>query len=145
MTTCGGCPAVATGTAASLFAPGETLPRYLDRVNEEFVRVSRRLSPRVLIELLEHLGPQLNIPWAVRDLAAPADLSVSWAATDLASPAWLDIGREYTEFWIHQQQIGRPADVLGTAGWLHRRPCRATVTARAVLILQLIEESGCSG
>ncbi|MFD8529560.1 hypothetical protein ACFV0L_19270 [Streptosporangium canum] len=30
---------------------------------------------------------------------------MSWAATDLASPAWLDIAREYTEFWVHQQQI----------------------------------------
>jgi uncharacterized protein (TIGR03083 family) len=93
------------GHGGAAFADGETLPAYLARVNEEFVRATRQLSPRLLIELLEHLGPRLDELWAAHDLEAPAGLDVSWAATDVASPAWLDVGREYTEFWVHQQQV----------------------------------------
>jgi uncharacterized protein (TIGR03083 family) len=93
------------GYGGAVFANDETLPAYLTRTNDEFVRASRQLSPRLLIELLEHLGPRLDAVWAARDLEAPADLNVSWAAMDLDSPTWLDIGREYTEFWVHQQQV----------------------------------------
>ncbi|MEU3167924.1 maleylpyruvate isomerase family mycothiol-dependent enzyme [Streptosporangium sp. NPDC006930] len=93
------------GYHGAVFADDETLPAYLARVNEEFVRAFRQCSPQVMIELLAHLGPELDALWSVRDLDAPADLDVSWAATDLTSPAWLDIAREYTEFWVHQQQI----------------------------------------
>ncbi|MET9239855.1 maleylpyruvate isomerase family mycothiol-dependent enzyme [Nonomuraea sp. NPDC003709] len=93
------------GHGGAVFADDETLPAYLARTNDEFVRAARQLSPQLLIDLLEHLGPQLDALWAARDLQAPADLNVSWAATDLDSPAWLDIGREYTEFWVHQQQV----------------------------------------
>ena len=39
-------------------------------------------------------------------------MSVSWAAPDVQAPAWLDVAREYTEGWVHQQQVrdavGRP-------------------------------------
>ncbi|MET7338210.1 maleylpyruvate isomerase family mycothiol-dependent enzyme [Nonomuraea sp. NPDC005650] len=93
------------GYGGAVFADDETLPAYLARTNDEFVRAGRQLSPQVLIDLLEHLGPQLDALWAARDLRTPADLNVSWAATDRDSPAWLDIAREYTEFWVHQQQI----------------------------------------
>jgi uncharacterized protein (TIGR03083 family) len=93
------------GYGGAVFAADETLPGFLARTNEEFVRASRQCSPQVMIDLLAHLGPQLDDLWSRRDLDSPADLDVSWAATDLASPAWLDIAREYTEFWVHQQQI----------------------------------------
>ncbi|WP_436790207.1 maleylpyruvate isomerase family mycothiol-dependent enzyme [Yinghuangia sp. YIM S10712] len=93
------------GHPGAVFAGDDTLPTYLARTNDEFVRASRQLSPQLLMDLLEHLGPQLDAVWSTRDLYAPADLDVSWAASDLPSPAWLDIGREYTEFWVHQQQI----------------------------------------
>ncbi|MEV4086442.1 maleylpyruvate isomerase N-terminal domain-containing protein [Nonomuraea fuscirosea] len=93
------------GYPGAVFADDETLPAYLARTNGEFVAATRQLSPRVLIELLEHLGPRLDAVWAAHDLEAPAGLNVSWAATDVDSPTWLDIGREYTEFWVHQQQI----------------------------------------
>ncbi|MBF8189460.1 maleylpyruvate isomerase family mycothiol-dependent enzyme [Nonomuraea sp. K274] len=93
------------GYGGAIFADDETLPAYLTRTNEEFVRATRQLSPRLLIELLDDLGVRLDAVWGARDLAAPADLNVSWAATDVDSPAWLDLGREYTEFWVHQQQV----------------------------------------
>ncbi len=93
------------GYAGAVFASDDTLPTYLARTNDEFVRASRQLSPRLLTDLLRHLGTELDAVWSTRDLHALADLDVSWAASDVPSPAWLDIGREYTEFWVHQQQI----------------------------------------
>ncbi|MGW3350054.1 maleylpyruvate isomerase family mycothiol-dependent enzyme [Nonomuraea rubra] len=93
------------GYSGAVFADDETLPAFLARTNEEFVRAARQLSPRLMIELLEQLGPQLDAVWAAQDLEAPAGLNVSWAATDVDSPCWLDVGREYTEFWVHQQQV----------------------------------------
>ncbi|MBB6398846.1 uncharacterized protein (TIGR03083 family) [Actinomadura coerulea] len=93
------------GYGGAIFAEDETLPAYLARTNEEFVRAARRLSPQLMIELMDHLGPRLDAVWAARDLQDAADLNVFWAATDVDSPAWLDIGREYTEFWVHQQQV----------------------------------------
>ncbi|WP_158888435.1 maleylpyruvate isomerase family mycothiol-dependent enzyme [Amycolatopsis anabasis] len=93
------------GHPGAVFANDETLPAYLARTNDEFVRATRQCSPRVLIDLLTQLGPQLDAFWSNRGLDEPADLDVSWAAPDLPSPAWLDLAREYTEFWVHQQQI----------------------------------------
>jgi uncharacterized protein (TIGR03083 family) len=93
------------GYSGAVFADDETLPAYLTRTNEEFVRASRQLSPQLMIELLEQMGPRLDALWAERDLQSTADLNVSWAGTGIDSPAWLDIGREYTEFWVHQQQV----------------------------------------
>ncbi|WP_049576442.1 maleylpyruvate isomerase family mycothiol-dependent enzyme [Streptomyces sp. SBT349] len=94
------------------FAPGESLPDFLTRANGSFVRTVRQLSPRLKTDLLDHLGGQLDEFWAAVDMSAPAALDVSWAAPGEASPAWLDVAREYTEFWVHQQQIrdaaGRP-------------------------------------
>lgn len=83
---------------------GETLSTHLARTNGEFVRAMRHCSPAVLIDLLGHLGPQMDVLWAGMDLHGPADLDVSWAGSG-TSPAWLDIAREYTEHWVHQQQI----------------------------------------
>lgn len=89
----------------AVFADDETLPVYLARVNEEFVRAMRQCSPRMLTDLLAHLGPELERMWeATTDLAGPARLNVSWAGSG-TSPVWLDIAREYTEFWVHRQQI----------------------------------------
>ncbi|MEU4841207.1 maleylpyruvate isomerase family mycothiol-dependent enzyme [Nocardia testacea] len=91
--------------SGAVFADDETLPTYLERVNGEFVRAMRQCSPRMLIDLLAHLGPELDRIWAATaDLAEPAQLNVSWVGPG-GSPAWLDIAREYTEFWVHQQQI----------------------------------------
>ena len=96
-------------------APGpgaaEDLPRFLHRVNQEFVEVASRWSPRVLIDLLGHLGPQLDRFWASLDMHRLGE-AVSWAAPAVPAPAWLDVAREYTEYWVHQQQVrdavGRP-------------------------------------
>jgi uncharacterized protein (TIGR03083 family) len=91
--------------------PEESLADFLNRANQEFVDVARNWSPRVLIDLLGHLGPELDRFWATLDLDELGE-PVSWAAPDEPAPHWLDIAREYTEYWVHQQQVrdavGRP-------------------------------------
>ena len=84
--------------------PGEDLAAWLHRVNQEFVDVAARWSPRVLIDLLAHLGPQLDDLWAALDLTTLGE-AVSWAAPGVPAPVWLDVAREYSEYWVHQQQI----------------------------------------
>lgn len=100
------------GFPGAAFTNDETLPRFLNRMNDEFVRATRQCSPQVMMDLLTYFGPQLDQVWAVADLTAAADLEVSWAGPN-ASPAWLDIAREYTEFWVHQQQV---RDAVGQPG-----------------------------
>lgn len=94
-------------------APGEPLAAFLTRSNGDFVAVARQISPRVKTGLLRHLGPQLDALWAGRDLSAPAGVDVAWAAPGAEAPTWLDIAREYTELWVHQQQIRDAVDVPG--------------------------------
>ena len=92
-------------------APGESLPGFLHRVNQEFVDVAGRWSPRVLADLVAHLGPQMDELWASLNLDQIGE-AVSWAAPGVPAPVWLDVAREYTEYWVHQQQVrdavGRP-------------------------------------
>ncbi|WP_280402202.1 maleylpyruvate isomerase family mycothiol-dependent enzyme [Nocardia carnea] len=88
----------------AVFGDDENLPVYLARTNGEFVQAMRQCSPRLLTELIAHLGPELDRVWAATDPAGPAHLPVSWAGLR-DTPAWLDIARDYTEFWVHQQQI----------------------------------------
>ena len=91
--------------------PGETLPGFLHRSNQEFVDAAAGWSPRLLTGLLSDLGPQLDRWWAAADLGQHGE-AVSWAAPGVPAPAWLDIAREYSEYWVHQQQVrdatGRP-------------------------------------
>ncbi|MFC4080294.1 maleylpyruvate isomerase family mycothiol-dependent enzyme [Amycolatopsis samaneae] len=109
----------------AVFAADETLPAYLARTNDEFVRAARQCSPRIMIDLLTHLGPQLDALWADADLTGPAPLGVSWAGPGPA-PAWLDIARDYTEFWTHQQQIRDAVSRPGAAEPALLHPVLAT-------------------
>jgi uncharacterized protein (TIGR03083 family) len=72
------------GFGGAVFTDDETLPSYLARTNEEFVRATRQCSPEVMIEMLAYLGPQLDQMWAETDLTGPADLNVSWAGPRLS-------------------------------------------------------------
>ena len=80
------------------------LVHYLDGLNAEWVRASERLSPRLIVELLEVTGPEVARLVESLDPLAPAPFAVDWAGQD-ASPNWMDVGRDYTERWHHQQQI----------------------------------------
>jgi uncharacterized protein (TIGR03083 family) len=93
---------------------------YLNRLNAEWTAAARRLSPRVLIELLDFTSGQVHAFFRLLDPHAPALFPVAWAGEE-ASENWFDIGREYTERWLHQQQI---REALGAEGltarrWLH--------------------------
>jgi uncharacterized protein (TIGR03083 family) len=84
--------------------PDRELAPLLHRANDAFVDSARGLSPRVLSGLIATLGPELDAYWTGCDLNAEG-VSVSWAVPDQPAPVWLDIAREYTELWVHQQQI----------------------------------------
>lgn len=95
------------------------LTRYLNRLNDEWIRAAARISPRLLVDFLAITGPQVTAYLVSRDPAAPAQHAVAWAGEEV-SPNWFDAGREYTERWHHQQQIreavGRP--LLVSPEWL---------------------------
>jgi uncharacterized protein (TIGR03083 family) len=86
---------------------------WLDDRQAEWVRAARRLSPRVVISLLDWAGPQIVETMRGEDPRA-VTASVSWAGTGPV-PAWLDQVRELSEYWIHRQQLlqalGRPSDL----------------------------------
>lgn len=92
--------------------------------NQRWVDAGRRVSPRLLCELIAFSGAALDEYFRGLDLSALGQ-PVSWAGPQPA-PVWLDVAREYTEHWVHQQQIrdavGRPA----LAGARYLAPVLAT-------------------
>jgi uncharacterized protein (TIGR03083 family) len=72
--------------------------------NERWVQAAQRISPEMLIELLEFTDDQLFKHLRRLDPYALAHITVAWASDGLP-PNWLDIAREYTEKWLHQQHI----------------------------------------
>jgi uncharacterized protein (TIGR03083 family) len=91
---------------------GEGLPGFLHRINDEWVRAAARMSPLVLRDLLAASTPAVLALWRDADLDALGE-PVSWTSPEPA-PVWLDCARDFTEYWVHQQQIrlatDRPAD-----------------------------------
>jgi uncharacterized protein (TIGR03083 family) len=81
----------------------EPFPAFLHRINDEWVRAAARLSPRLLVDLLHVTSAQVLDHWNGADLDAVGG-QVTWAGPDPA-PVWLDCARDFTEYWVHQQQI----------------------------------------
>jgi uncharacterized protein (TIGR03083 family) len=96
------------------------LVAYLNHLNAEWVAAMRRVSPRLLLDLLDLAEPELHAYMGSLDPDAPARFSVAWAGEE-TSTNWFDIAREYTERWIHQQQIREAVGAAGLTGrtWLH--------------------------
>lgn len=82
----------------------EAFVAFINRNNAEWVQAARRLSPMVLIDLMEITSKQVHELFLGLDPLAPALWGVSWAGEE-TSANWFDIAREYTERWHHQQQI----------------------------------------
>jgi hypothetical protein len=80
------------------------LAAFINRLNQEGVSVYRRLSPAVLIALMEVATKFLAEYHTSRDPYAMAPYGVSWAGEE-KSANWFDTAREFTERWHHQQQI----------------------------------------
>ena len=95
---------------------GEDLDGWLNRFNQQWVDAAQRISPALLIELIDLAGRRFEEHLATLDLDATGG-PVPWATGSDPAPVWLDVAREYMERYVHQQQIrdatGRPA--LGAA------------------------------
>jgi hypothetical protein len=94
---------------------GQTEQQFIDWLDElqlEWVRAARRLSPRLVCELLAWAGPRL-VDELRREDPQARTARVSWAGPHPV-PVWLDEVRELSEYWIHRQQllqaIGAPTD-----------------------------------
>ena len=101
------CPPEPAGTSAA----GD-LGALINRLNEEGVRVYRRLSPDVLISLVAHISRQLSEYHESLDPWGTALFGVSWAGEG-RSLNWFNTAREFTERWHHQQQIRLAVDKPG--------------------------------
>ena len=77
---------------------------FINDLNQQWVGVARRLSPRVMTDLYARASEDLAAFVESLPLDAPALFPVSWAGED-ASAGWFDIGREFTEQFHHQMQI----------------------------------------
>lgn len=91
------------------------LVAFLNDLNHVWVKAMKRMSPRLLTDLLESTGRQLSEHLATLDPSAPALFSVAWAGEE-TSESWFDVAREYTERWHHQQQIREAVGAPGLTG-----------------------------
>lgn len=90
----------------------DELVTFINQNNERWVEATRRISPQIACTLLRLTGIELYQYLSSLDPLVLGD-PVSWAGPD-AAPVWLDIAREYTERWLHQQQI---RDAVGKPGF----------------------------
>ncbi|PKV50912.1 mycothiol maleylpyruvate isomerase-like protein [Aquimarina sp. MAR_2010_214] len=90
---------------------------FLNAMNAEWVTSMKRVSPKMLIDLLEHTGPKFCKYYGSLDLLEKAEYSVAWAGEN-ESKNWMHIAREYTEKFLHQQQI---RDAVGKQGLMTKR------------------------
>lgn len=92
---------------------GEVMPRldgfagtvsWLNGLNADWVKAMKRVSPDLLIGLMKFSGPQIITLFENLEPDSEALFPVAWAGEE-ASKMRFDIAREYTERWLHQQQI----------------------------------------
>ena len=90
----------------------EAFIAFINRNNLDWVQAARRLSPRVVIDMMEITSKEVYDLFRGLDPNAPALWGVTWAGEE-TSANWFDIAREYTERWHHQQQIRIAVERLG--------------------------------
>jgi len=100
------------------------LVAFVAQLNETWVGAACRLSPRLLCELLAVTGEMIAAYFKSLDLLATGQ-PVSWAGPDPA-PVWLHVAREYTERWVHQQQI---RDALALPGFMEEEQVAPVLAA----------------
>lgn len=85
---------------------------FLNQLNMTWTNATKRLSPNVIISLLETTGKEYYEHLQTLNPFENAIFSVAWAGEE-TSLNWFHIAREYTEKFLHQQQIrdavGKPA------------------------------------
>ncbi len=77
---------------------------YLNTLNAVWVDACSRLSPQVLVELLDITGKQFAEIMSGLPEGETAVFGVAWAGQE-HSPNWFHMAREFSEKWHHQQQI----------------------------------------
>jgi len=82
----------------------EDLLSFLNRINNEWVVAMKRISPQVLCWLLQITGKPVSEYYQSLVLYSKALFPVAWAG-EKESFNWMHIAREYSEKFIHQQQI----------------------------------------
>jgi uncharacterized protein (TIGR03083 family) len=82
----------------------DDLVAYVNQLNQDGVAIYSRLSPSVLIPLMELASRESAAFHQSLDPFSPAKFEVSWAG-EQESLNWFDTAREFTERWHHQQQI----------------------------------------
>lgn len=100
------------GESAENINSYQDLVNFLNGLNQSWTSAAKRMSPKVLINLLEITGKQYSEHLATLDPFSEAIFSVAWAGQDI-SPNWFHIAREYTEKFLHQQQIRDAVDKPG--------------------------------
>lgn len=113
--------------------------------NQRWVDGARPLSRRLVSDLLAYTGRQVDEHLATSDLRGQGH--VSWAA-DGPVPFWFQVAQEFTERWVHQQQIrgaldqvadheAELPDVLRTFVWAFPHQYRAQAPAGTRVGLEL--------
>lgn len=82
----------------------QDLVDFLNQLNMSWTNATKRLSPNVLIDLLETTGKEYSEHLQTLNPEENAIFSVAWAGEE-TSLNWFHIAREYTEKFLHQQQI----------------------------------------
>ncbi len=93
--------------------PGnEELLHFINRINAEWVTAMKRMSPQVLLWLLQLTGKPVCQHFSALDPYDKAIFPVAWAG-ETESKNWMHVAREYTERFIHQQQIREAVNKQG--------------------------------
>ena len=90
----------------------QDLVDYLNTLNADWVKAMKRVSPDMMILLHQTTGKLFCDYYASLNPFDTAKFSVAWAG-ESESKNWMHIAREYTEKFLHQQQI---RDAVGKPG-----------------------------
>lgn len=85
---------------------------FLNKLNGDWVTATKRLSPRVITDLLEETGNEYYECLENLKPFEKAMFSVAWAGEE-ESQNWFHIAREFTEKWHHQQQVREAVNKQG--------------------------------
>lgn len=133
-------------TSSYLHERGDALVTALAAKNQRWIDGAQGLSSRVLVDLLEWSGRQMDAYYSAIDLGGEGE--VTWADEGTV-PVWFDICQDLTERWVHQRQIresiGRVEDyaerylplVLRTFVWAFPHQYRADAPEGTTVRLDL--------
>ncbi len=87
----------------AVIASWDSLIDFINMRNDLWVHATRRISTRLLIDLVGFIYPQVIEFVNSLDPNAPG-MVINWAGSE-PQPLWFEIGRELTERWMHHQHI----------------------------------------